>query len=314
MKRIIILIILLFSLTSCNSQVKRKESNFQKLSKIDIQIKNKLTNEKTYKSLDSLKNIVDGADSELYIETYKDAIVYDTKKLLFFLKSNNKQIDEDVVSFFEQDEKLYNIINEKLERTITAKNKIDLISSNSKWKKNCDESFGSVSIIKDLGVICVNANQIYINSKIKKSEKKNYEVRLIKPMDLGRGGMELEWKNFSKDSIIATIEVIDEGSINFKWLGFYNLKSNNREWIKESDFSSEITSGIRLEKCLQRAKIIDPDGYTNLRKEKNTSSEILQKIVTGSQIEVLDNSGDWWLVQTKEGKKGYVYKTKIKAE
>ncbi|MDY0988687.1 Bacterial SH3 domain protein [Flavobacterium sp. ACN2] len=64
----------------------------------------------------------------------------------------------------------------------------------------------------------------------------------------------------------------------------------------------------------QTAKITDPDGYTNLRKEKNTSSEILQKINTGSEVQVLDNSGDWWLVQTKEGKKGYVYKTKIKEE
>jgi hypothetical protein len=61
-------------------------------------------------------------------------------------------------------------------------------------------------------------------------------------------------------------------------------------------------------------KINDPDGYTNLRKEKNTSSEILQKINTGSEVQVFDNSGDWWLIQTKEGKKGYVYKTKIKEE
>jgi uncharacterized protein YgiM (DUF1202 family) len=39
----------------------------------------------------------------------------------------------------------------------------------------------------------------------------------------------------------------------------------------------------------------------------------LQKINSGSKIEVLDNSSDWWLVQTKEGKKGYVYKTKNKS-
>jgi hypothetical protein len=61
--------------------------------------------------------------------------------------------------------------------------------------------------------------------------------------------------------------------------------------------------------CIQ-----DSDGYTNLRKEKNASSEILQKIITGSQVEVLDKSDNWWLVKTKEGKKGYVYKTKIKTE
>lgn len=60
--------------------------------------------------------------------------------------------------------------------------------------------------------------------------------------------------------------------------------------------------------------INDSDGYTNLRKDKSTSSEILQKIKTGEEIVVLENSGDWWFVESKEGKKGYVYKTKIKKE
>ncbi|MDN3694169.1 SH3 domain-containing protein [Chryseobacterium tructae] len=58
----------------------------------------------------------------------------------------------------------------------------------------------------------------------------------------------------------------------------------------------------------------DADGYTNLRKDKNSSSQILQKINTGEQIDVLDQSGDWWLVLSKEGKKGYVHKSRIKIE
>ncbi|AZB01953.1 SH3 domain-containing protein [Chryseobacterium joostei] len=60
--------------------------------------------------------------------------------------------------------------------------------------------------------------------------------------------------------------------------------------------------------------IQDSDGYTNLRKDKNSSSQILQKINTGEQIDVLDQSGDWWLVVSKEGKKGYVHKSRIKSE
>lgn len=58
--------------------------------------------------------------------------------------------------------------------------------------------------------------------------------------------------------------------------------------------------------------IIDPDGYTNLRKDKNTSSEILQKVKSGEHIEVLDEDGDWFLVKTKEGKEGYVHKSRLK--
>lgn len=60
--------------------------------------------------------------------------------------------------------------------------------------------------------------------------------------------------------------------------------------------------------------IQDSDGFTNLRKEKNSSSQILQKINTGEQIEVLNQNGDWWLVVSKEGKKGYVHKSRIKSE
>jgi hypothetical protein len=60
--------------------------------------------------------------------------------------------------------------------------------------------------------------------------------------------------------------------------------------------------------------IVDPDGFTNLRKDKNTTAQILQKIKTGEQVEVLDQNGDWWLVVSKEGKKGYIHKSRIKSE
>ena len=58
-------------------------------------------------------------------------------------------------------------------------------------------------------------------------------------------------------------------------------------------------------------KINDPDGYTNLRKEKSTTSSILEKIKTGAIVEVKEQSGDWYLVKTKSGNQGYVFKTKI---
>jgi hypothetical protein len=60
--------------------------------------------------------------------------------------------------------------------------------------------------------------------------------------------------------------------------------------------------------------INDPDGYTNLRKEKNTTSSILEKVKTGESVEVIEQSGDWYLVKTKAGNQGYVHKTKIKVE
>ncbi|MPS72952.1 MAG: SH3 domain-containing protein [Chryseobacterium sp.] len=73
-------------------------------------------------------------------------------------------------------------------------------------------------------------------------------------------------------------------------------------------FKSYIIKSEKIESIIQ-----DPDGYTNLRKEKNVQSEILQKIKSGEYIEVLENTGDWFLVKTKEGEKGYVHKSRIKS-
>lgn len=57
--------------------------------------------------------------------------------------------------------------------------------------------------------------------------------------------------------------------------------------------------------------IHDSDGYTNLRKSPNTSSQVLQKIKSGEQIEVLDQSGNWWFVVSKKRIKGYIHKSRI---
>ncbi|MGI9650138.1 SH3 domain-containing protein [Chryseobacterium sp. RLHN22] len=67
-----------------------------------------------------------------------------------------------------------------------------------------------------------------------------------------------------------------------------------------------------IEQNYYKNHIQDPDGFTNLRKDKTPTSEILQKIKSGEHIEVLDNSGDWFLVKTKEGREGYVHKSRIK--
>ena len=56
------------------------------------------------------------------------------------------------------------------------------------------------------------------------------------------------------------------------------------------------------------------DGYTNLRKEKSTTSTVLEKVETGQIVEVIEKSGDWYLVKTKAGNEGYVFRTKIVAK
>ncbi|WP_415325656.1 SH3 domain-containing protein [Chryseobacterium sp. MMS23-Vi53] len=74
-----------------------------------------------------------------------------------------------------------------------------------------------------------------------------------------------------------------------------------------------LSSDDRSENNEQNYIIQDPDGYTNLRKEKNTTSEVLQKVKSGEEVDVLDNTGDWWKVKTQEGKTGYIHKSRIKS-
>ncbi len=61
--------------------------------------------------------------------------------------------------------------------------------------------------------------------------------------------------------------------------------------------------------------IQDKDGYTNLRKEKNTTSEIIQKINTGEKVEIIESrDANWYYVKTSKGKEGYVNKSRLKFE
>ena len=95
-----------------------------------------------------------------------------------------------------------------------------------------------------------------------------------------------------------------------------NLKETNIEEKlvpipDEADRDKKCTTKINISK---KYFIQDPDGYTNLRKDKSSTSDIVEKVKSGEKIEVLDDSGNWWYIQTKSGNKGYVYKTKIKSE
>ena len=70
-----------------------------------------------------------------------------------------------------------------------------------------------------------------------------------------------------------------------------------------------------IENDLDYGIIQDKDGYTNLRKEKNTTSEIIQKINTGEKVEILESrDANWYYVKTKNGNEGYVNRSRLKFE
>lgn len=68
---------------------------------------------------------------------------------------------------------------------------------------------------------------------------------------------------------------------------------------------------LLLEEQYKTNTVKDKDGYVNLRKGNNVSSPVVDKINNGDKIEIIDNVGKWWLVQTKAGKQGYVFSAKV---
>ena len=153
------------------------------------------------------------------------------------------------------------------------------------------------------------------------SEKKGFTIITSFP---DRGYYEKEYnivmKNntwFLENIIYKTTSNASQNAVIFICDVTQNIDITKSAWsekIVPMPTENERDKKCRIEKVLgdKNYFINDPDGYTNLRKDKTTTSEILQKINSGKQVEVLDSTGDWFLIKTKEGKEGYVHRSRIK--
>src|SRR5215210_5048515 len=61
-----------------------------------------------------------------------------------------------------------------------------------------------------------------------------------------------------------------------------------------------------------QAVINDPDGYTNLRSGPGIQYQVVSKVVNGEIFYVIYQQGNWWQVRTREGKSGYMHRSRIK--
>ncbi|QDP85773.1 SH3 domain-containing protein [Chryseobacterium sp. SNU WT5] len=123
-----------------------------------------------------------------------------------------------------------------------------------------------------------------------------------------------------KNTIYKTMSDVSENAVKYICDVTQNIDITKAGWtnkINPIPKESERNKKCRIENVSRDSRkyfIQDPDGYTNLRKDKLATSEVLQKVKSGENIEVIDNSGDWFLVKTKEGKEGYIHKSRIKSK
>ncbi|WP_165601928.1 SH3 domain-containing protein [Chryseobacterium contaminans] len=161
--------------------------------------------------------------------------------------------------------------------------------------------------------------QYYIDSSWLQYFITKYKVDVSKLNDLMN--LSIHQEDFSAVKLLADNGyIISKKDLNILIDAENNIKEKVQE-NKSDGYESYIISNSKINQIAQYLKekyslnkIADPDGYTNLRKDKNTSSEVLQKVTSGERIEVLDNTGDWFLVKTKEGKEGYIHKSRIKSK
>jgi len=122
-----------------------------------------------------------------------------------------------------------------------------------------------------------------------------------------------------KNTVYKTMSDVSENAVKYICDVTQNIditKSGWSEMLQPIPDENERNRKCRTESVKNSVKqyiIQDPDGYTNLRKDKNTSSEILQKINSGESVTVINNTGDWFLIKTKEGMKGYVHKSRVQS-
>lgn len=97
--------------------------------------------------------------------------------------------------------------------------------------------------------------------------------------------------------------VLDESMRNKAMLVFEKIK-------KERNSVPENVSKNKQNKF----EIFDKDGYTNLRADKNSSSKIIDKLISGEEIKIIESLDDWWYIKTKTGKTGYVHKSRVRVK
>jgi len=57
--------------------------------------------------------------------------------------------------------------------------------------------------------------------------------------------------------------------------------------------------------------IYDADGWTNLRQLPSIESKVLTKLANNTEVTIMNDSGNWFQVQTRNNVTGFIYKQNI---
>lgn len=104
-------------------------------------------------------------------------------------------------------------------------------------------------------------------------------------------------------------EVLDplDSPDNMCLTAFQALALANESVTPTQDTTPSLPTGFT-----HRAVIDDPDGYSNIRSQKNAKSQVVSRITQGEQFFTYMQDGNWWRVRTQQGKIGYMHVSRIR--
>ncbi|RVU90359.1 SH3 domain-containing protein [Flavobacterium columnare] len=255
---------------------------------------------------------------------FNDSNKEDTSKLNN-QESNSLENQENSIEFG-------NLFNEGSQINFTPSDLVNPSNEEQKeFKKKLSEFENSIPIEdfdpENLKILINNStyfdSQYYVNSQwldyfIKKFKLENYLDSIMQEA--------IKNEDFNAVKIIiannyivnlTNIEMANERKSEQKLLIERDVKENENFYIKEKSKIDEII--ILLNKKFNSNMIFDKDGYSNLRSKPSSNSDIITKINTNEHIIVLkcieedveESKKGWYYIETKDGKKGYVHKSRI---
>ena len=93
----------------------------------------------------------------------------------------------------------------------------------------------------------------------------------------------------------------------------HRLKKNN--YYGNSQLKELVAAVLLMENAIDPNDtyfVDDPDGYANLRERASSTSKVIKRVATNEMLTILNNDGQWWKVQTKDGITGYIHKSRIR--
>lgn len=95
------------------------------------------------------------------------------------------------------------------------------------WAFNCSEATILRASDKEMAIMTIMQNQIYIQVAIRSPNKNKYSLFFMNTDDIGMGGANLDWDSTSKTNEIGNLTMISNSEAKLNWRGFYNNTSKS---------------------------------------------------------------------------------------